>query len=434
MQGLGNFLASFVMFVLLSTGMPRDVAWRLGFALGALPAILAFSFRRRAHSTHDASDEKSGPGSVRVSQWVNLRAAMRVYWRGLLAAAGAWFLLDLTFYGNSLFSGVLLQRMGISSSSRDVAQHNVYLTLLALPGYALAIVLIDRVGRKRLQYSGFFLIGAMFMILGAAFSSLEALPTLLFFLYSLTFLFSNAGPNTTTYVIPAEFFPSEVRTTCHGIASAAGKVGAAIAAYTFPVIQERAGVPALMIICGAVALLGGVWTLVVLPSYHPVNHERNMHRKRGRYQAAIARILREQRPRRDPHAMSADKEIDAGLSEQTGHSEHGEPVADRRHESVTSCVTTSTDASGACTPLEPAVFDFEAVHIDAARQAPDTEAAMRRIFDQPAASRAPVSSQSVRDGDYLELTDMHAASHTPSASDEEVRPVDKAMLRDGSEC
>ncbi|PWY78506.1 MFS general substrate transporter [Aspergillus sclerotioniger CBS 115572] len=38
-----------------------------------------------------------------------------------------------------------------------------------------------------------------------------------------------AGPNTMTYIIPAELFPTRFRSTCHGIAAASGKLGSIIA-------------------------------------------------------------------------------------------------------------------------------------------------------------------------------------------------------------
>jgi PHS family inorganic phosphate transporter-like MFS transporter len=44
-------------------------------------------------------------------------------------------------------------------------------------------------------------------------------------LYGLTFFFSNFGPNTTTFIVPAELVPARFRSTCHGISGAAGKVG-----------------------------------------------------------------------------------------------------------------------------------------------------------------------------------------------------------------
>ena len=37
------------------------------------------------------------------------------------------------------------------------------------------------------------------------------------------------GPNTTTFILPAELFPTPFRCTCHGIASASGKLGSILA-------------------------------------------------------------------------------------------------------------------------------------------------------------------------------------------------------------
>ncbi|GKV33390.1 hypothetical protein SLEP1_g41907 [Rubroshorea leprosula] len=52
-------------------------------------------------------------------------------------------------------------------------------------------------------------------------------------LYGLTFFFANFGPNTTTFIVPAELFPARFRSTCHGISGAMGKVGAIIGTIGF---------------------------------------------------------------------------------------------------------------------------------------------------------------------------------------------------------
>jgi PHS family inorganic phosphate transporter-like MFS transporter len=38
----------------------------------------------------------------------------------------------------------------------------------------------------------------------------------------------NTGPNSTTYIIPAEVFPTRYRCTAHGISAAFGKFGAVL--------------------------------------------------------------------------------------------------------------------------------------------------------------------------------------------------------------
>jgi PHS family inorganic phosphate transporter-like MFS transporter len=44
----------------------------------------------------------------------------------------------------------------------------------------------------------------------------------------LIFILTISGPNTLTYIIPAEIFPTRYRGTCHGIAAASGKLGSVI--------------------------------------------------------------------------------------------------------------------------------------------------------------------------------------------------------------
>lgn len=89
-------------------------------------------------------------------------------------------------------------------------------------------------------------------------------------LYGLTFLFANFGPNTTTFIVPAELFPARFRSTCHGISGAAGKVGAIIGAVGFGSAshgqtEDHKAVQILLVILGGVCLLGLAVTYFFTP-------------------------------------------------------------------------------------------------------------------------------------------------------------------------
>ena len=45
--------------------------------------------------------------------------------------------------------------------------------------------------------------------------------------------FGQFGPNATTWLLPGEVFPTDIRATCHGISAATGKVGALVAGIWF---------------------------------------------------------------------------------------------------------------------------------------------------------------------------------------------------------
>jgi MFS family permease len=79
-------------------------------------------------------------------------------------------------------------------------------------------LLLDRTGRRSIQILGFGMMALMFLIIGfVPVIAKHALPFLL--LYGVSYFFTEFGPNTTTFIYPAELFPTEVRTTGHGIAA-----------------------------------------------------------------------------------------------------------------------------------------------------------------------------------------------------------------------
>jgi PHS family inorganic phosphate transporter-like MFS transporter len=61
------------------------------------------------------------------------------------------------------------------------------------------------------------------------------------FLYCLTNFFQNFGPNTTTFIIPGEIFPTRYRSTAHGISAASGKLGAIVAQVGFSQLVDIGG-------------------------------------------------------------------------------------------------------------------------------------------------------------------------------------------------
>ena len=61
------------------------------------------------------------------------------------------------------------------------------------------------------------------------------------FLYCLANFFQNFGPNTTTFIIPGEVFPTRYRSTSHGISAASGKLGAIVAQVGFARLRNIGG-------------------------------------------------------------------------------------------------------------------------------------------------------------------------------------------------
>ena len=83
-------------------------------------------------------------------------------------------------------------------------------------------------------------------VVGFAYDRLTATPRgtdVFVFLYCLANFFQNFGPNTVTFIVPGEAFPTRYRSTAHGISAASGKLGAIISQVGFAKMIDIGGEP-----------------------------------------------------------------------------------------------------------------------------------------------------------------------------------------------
>ena len=134
-----------------------------------------------------------------------------------------------------------------------------------MPGYIVAILLLDKTGRRSIQVLGFGMMGLMFLLIGLI-PAVTTTALAFALLYGISYFFTEFGPNTTTFIYPAEIFPTQVRTTAHGISAGAGKLGAFLGAFLFPdFLASSLGVRGAEIIAAIVAFAGMVLTIATLP-------------------------------------------------------------------------------------------------------------------------------------------------------------------------
>ncbi|CAL4948348.1 unnamed protein product [Urochloa decumbens] len=271
-QGVAILLGNAVALAVSAVVTEADYVWRAILVAGAVPAAVSFYLRTKLPETARytalvAGDPKSAASDmsrvlcasiqeqeldVSVSgvedKW-GLFSVQFVKRHGLhlLATSSAWFLLDLTYYSQNILQKDLLAKLGWFSSSpaaatmddaieevSRLARAQALIALCgAIPGYCFAVVLIDVAGRRRLQVAGFLAMTLSMLALAALYDHWASHVAGFMALYNVAFFFANAGPNTTTFVAPAELFPARLRCTCHGIAAAAGRAGAVLGAFGF---------------------------------------------------------------------------------------------------------------------------------------------------------------------------------------------------------
>jgi PHS family inorganic phosphate transporter-like MFS transporter len=179
----------------------------------------------------------------------------------LIGAAGCWMLLDFCYYGNTISQPEIIKLANPRASELTTILLQLGIVVVfAVPGYIVAILLLDRVGRRSIQLFGFAMMALMFLLIGLIPAVTKNLAPFLI-LYGISYFFTEFGPNMTTFIYPAELFPTEVRTTGHGVSAGAGKLGAFIGAFLFPdLLASHLGLRGAMVIAGVVALAGLVLT------------------------------------------------------------------------------------------------------------------------------------------------------------------------------
>lgn len=151
----------------------------------------------------------------------------------------------MAYYGLGLNSSDILQMtifpgwssLSVYQNVRNISAGNIVIALGGLiPGFWVTFALIDRWGRKPIQLLGFCMLTLIFLVMGFGYDDLARTPAsrkVFVFLYCMANFFQNFGPNTTTFIIPGELFPTRYRSTAHGIAAASGKFGALISQVIF---------------------------------------------------------------------------------------------------------------------------------------------------------------------------------------------------------
>jgi MFS transporter, PHS family, inorganic phosphate transporter len=274
MQALGLIVGPLLAVLFLSLHVNNDLTWRLLLGIGALPPLAVFYMRRHLNETprfrlvmKQEETRNAGAGAPNVWRFESLHKYLSdpTIVRWLFGASVAWLVMDVAYYGNTISSPLIIKVIVPHASTLQSTWYTlIVFVVAALPGYVLATWGMDRFGRKRIQFAGF-------IVMALTFLALAALPggprnTWMFLvLFGINYFFTECGPNTTTFVYPAEIFPARIRTTCHGIAAGSAKVGAAIGAFAFPLLLSKFGLVGPMLAAALMAIAGALITQTMLP-------------------------------------------------------------------------------------------------------------------------------------------------------------------------
>ncbi|TPX30726.1 hypothetical protein SmJEL517_g05770 [Synchytrium microbalum] len=187
----------------------------------------------------------------------------------LACCAFCWFALDVAYYGLTINSSSILALIGYGAVKGDVymsffnaALGNFLIIIMgAVPGYFVTVFTCEIIGRKPIQLLGFGMLTIILAVLAGGFYPISAIPWLFCLLYGIAQFFFNFGPNTTTFMYPAEIFPTRYRSTAHGISAGVGKLGAILGVQVFTPFKDNIGFNNVLWLFTAFMALGFIATL-----------------------------------------------------------------------------------------------------------------------------------------------------------------------------
>ncbi|KAG0491575.1 hypothetical protein HPP92_004973 [Vanilla planifolia] len=255
-----------------STVPQADYVWRIILMFGAVPAAVTYYWRMKmpetarytalvAKNAKQAAQDMTKVLQVEIQEepekveqlalkennkfGLFSREFARRHGLHLLGTTTTWFVLDIAFYSQNLFQKDIFSAVGwIPKAQTMNALEEIFRiaraqTLIALcgtvPGYWFTVALIDVIGRFVIQMMGFLMMTLFMLGLAIPYHHWTTPGHHIGFvvMYGFTFFFANFGPNSTTFIVPAEIFPARLRSTCHGISAAAGKAGAIVGSFGF---------------------------------------------------------------------------------------------------------------------------------------------------------------------------------------------------------
>jgi MFS family permease len=297
-QSVGALFGSMAGFAILHQN-PDVGAWRWMYGVAVLPAVLVFAAR---FTVVESPQWLAAGGRLREAEAALLRLLRRVpsyptkvelsappapakegggsfagLWRGknlraTVLASVPWFLQDLGTYGIGIFTPTILATVlghpgaghGLSAIVHNdmlAAKGSAFMDVFFFAGIIAAILLVDRFGRINLQVAGFIgcATGLAMAALSVRADGSHNMP-LLFAGFTIFYFMTNLGPNSMTYLLAGEVFPTRLRGKGAGFAASAGKVGAVLTAFLFPVLLQTMGTVPLLASLAAASVLGAAVT------------------------------------------------------------------------------------------------------------------------------------------------------------------------------
>ncbi|MGV9561463.1 MFS transporter [Streptomyces sp. NPDC003480] len=181
----------------------------------------------------------------------------RRHLRGTVFAGVFWAALVLPYFAIGTFWTQVFDALHMGDNA--VAALLVY-SFTAVAGVTAGCLLVDRIGRRKLLIPPFWITAGCLALVAVWPSSTPVI--VVGFLF---FIFLNAASSALTAVYPLEVFPTSLRATGVGFATAMSRVGAAVGTFLLPMGLDHFGPRFVLLVGAGVLAFGGLVSQFLAP-------------------------------------------------------------------------------------------------------------------------------------------------------------------------
>ncbi len=274
---VGAAVAYVVGEALLNVG---DDGWRWMLASAALPATIIVLLRLgtpesprwlankgRIEEAEKVLKQVYGPEATigdlleeEERENVDLKAIIRSGYGGrMLYISVFWTCSIVPLFAIYAFGPKILGALKLEGSLANLG--SALITVMFLIGCVIALLGVNRMGRRPLVIHSFVWSGLALLLLGIFPDAPAAVIMVLFAAYAVII----GGTQILQWVYPNELFPTEVRGSAVGLASSASRIGAAVGTYLVPMALTDWGIGGTMLAAAAINVVGAVVSALWAP-------------------------------------------------------------------------------------------------------------------------------------------------------------------------
>merc|ERR1711990_431791 len=188
----------------------------------------------------------------------SLVSAERQHRKTLIGTAGTWFFFDISYYGTAIFAPTIMAEIFETGAPFEgavplstIALRAALLPFCGIIGTIVGISSLRCLGPQILNCAGLLITAVLYFAFVCVMTMLSDCPwqgDIQFGIVCAIFFVLMGGPNIATYVLPVMSFPKSIRSTYHGWSGSAGKFGALLGTFIFPIIRTQMGLESVFVV------------------------------------------------------------------------------------------------------------------------------------------------------------------------------------------